>query len=66
MKAYAYHVWVEVFTGEWYGMDPTFGFDFLTPAHFGFVKTDLNDMTFGEDGMIKLISLIRDFDIAVN
>jgi transglutaminase-like putative cysteine protease len=63
-KAYAFHVWGEVFTGEWIEMDPTFGFDYVTPAHFPVVTTNMNDLAFSAE-TIKLLQIIRDFKIEI-
>ncbi|MBU1627459.1 transglutaminase-like domain-containing protein [bacterium] len=64
-KAFGFHVWGEVFGGEWFEMDPTFGFDYVTPAHISVVKTDMNDLSFSGDA-VKLIQMIKDFHIQID
>jgi len=63
-KAFAFHLWAEVFVGEWFGLDPTLGLSYVTPAHLAISNTDMNDLAVSDE-TVAFLKLIENFKIEI-
>jgi hypothetical protein len=63
-KSFVFHVWPEVFIGDWVPLDPTFGFNYITAAHLSIIKTDFYELSQGADDL-KIFKIIKDFKIQI-
>lgn len=61
---FGWHMWTEVWAGEWIPLDATLASPFVDATHIKFVQSSLKDPTM-DKSMFQMVSLIGNLDIDV-
>ncbi|MCZ6689918.1 MAG: transglutaminase-like domain-containing protein [Planctomycetota bacterium] len=64
MGIFGWHMWTEVWVGQWVPLDATVPSPFVDATHIKFSESSMNDPTFDES-MFKMVSIIGNLEIDV-